>query len=346
MKANVFDGNTLRPYSDQDSDVLSDSTPYVWIDARVTQHQDPEVLAMLKQMGFTDVVAAYATRTYSSGMFQAFGDNMLGSTYAAADSSDQDPPVLIHCVWSKGVFITVRNGGDKALAQALEDIRPRAQTLFANPGPVPGVLMQLILDSIDRQLTDLQTRIAMLDGEIIITSKPDQLSTLQALRSPVEALGTSIPTYAENISESLVDPASLPGMDGSGVQALQTYEACVNDVVSRIDSVASDIRSAIQDYQGQVSTAQGNRINQLTLVSTIFLPITFMTGYFGMNFQYLSNSTMSFVSWLLFGVVLPVLMVIGSAFLLRKNGFQIGRARGHFHIRHGKPTLNGQAPSS
>ena len=344
MKATIFNGTTQEPYDPADSTVLSASTPYVWVDAVVTQEQDPQVIQMLNQMGFSDIVANYTTRSYSSGMFQAFGDNMLGSTYAAGD--DGGPPVLIHCVWNAGCFVTIRNGANQAMSTAYEDIKPRAAQLFASPGPVPGILMQLILDSIDRQLTDLQTKIGLLDGQIIITANPGQMTQLQQLRNPIAALGTTIPAYAENLSESLVDPSSLPGINASGVQALQTYEACVNDIVQRIDSCGGDVRSAIQDYQGQVSSAQGNRINQLTLVSTIFLPITFMTGYFGMNFQWLVNSTMTFVSWVLFGFLLPIAAVVASTWLLRRGGFQIGQAT-RFHLHHkAKNTDDSAAPTS
>lgn len=336
MKATIFDGTTERPYDPSDAQAVSTSTPYVWIDAIASGPQDPQVVALLKEMGFTEIVAQYTTRTYSSGMFQAFGDNMLGSTYAAPDSGDT--PVLIHCVWNAGCFITVRMGADKAIAAAREDLGPRAADLFAHPGPVPGVLLQLILDSIDRQLTSLQTHIGLLDGQIIVTTNPGQIAQLQQLRAPIEALATTIPGYAENLSASLVDPASLPGVDAAGSQALQTYAACVNDVVQRIDGAGSDIRSAIQDYQGQVSAAQGSRINQLTLVSIIFLPITFMTGYFGMNFQWLVNSTQTFGSWLLMGALGPIIVVALSTWLLRKNGFQVGRHRpGSFHLRRHTP---------
>ena len=324
MKATIFDGQTVRPYTDSDSAALKQDTPYVWIDAFTTEARDPEVLQMLKQMGLTEIVAAYTTRKYSSGMFQAFGDNMLGSTYAAADAEQTDPPVLIHCVWNAGCFITIRSGADKAIATALRDIKPRAKALFESPAPVPGVLMQLIVDSIDRQLTDLQTQIGILDGQIIITTNPEQITQLQQLRTPLEDLGTTIPTYAENISESLVDAGSLPGANTEAVQALKTYQACINDIVQRIDSASADIRSAIQDYQGQVSTAQGNRINQLTLVSIIFLPVTFLTGYFGMNFQYLVNATESFASWLVLGIIGPIACVVVSVALLRKGGFKVG----------------------
>lgn len=337
MKATIFDGSTLRPFDPSDAQAVSTSTPYAWIDVIPSGPQDPQVLALLKDMGFTEVVAQYTTRNYSSGMFQAFGDNMLGSTYAAPDSGDT--PVLIHCVWNTGCFVTIRTGADKAIAAAREDLGPRAKSLFASPGPVPGVLLQLILDSIDRQLTSLQTEIALLDGQIIVTTNPGQITQLQQLRSPIEALATTIPGYAENLSESLVDPTSLPGVDAAGSQALQTYEACVNDVVQRIDSAGSDIRSAIQDYQGQVSASQGNRINQLTLVSIIFLPITFMTGYFGMNFQWLVNSTQTFGTWLLLGALLPIVAVIVSVWLLQLKGFNIGRKVEHrFHLRAARTT--------
>ncbi len=321
VKATIFDGKDVRSYTADDAAALSATTPYAWIDV-VTNGADPEVLTLLKTMGFTEIVAAYTTRTYSSGMFQVFGDNMLGSTYAAADDS-QDAPVLVHCLWNSGCFVTIRRGADKAIERALSDVKARAEALFQAPGPVPGILMQLILDSLDRQLTDLQTRIALLDGEIIETSHPKQLTELRQLRTCVEGLGTTIPTYAGNIRESLVDPASLPGIDAAGVHALQTYAACVTDVVQRVDGVASSIRSAIQDYESQVSTAQGNRINQLTLVSIIFLPISFLTGYFGMNFQYLVNETMSAGAWVALGVVLPIACVLLSVVLLRRGGFHV-----------------------
>ena len=340
MKATIFDGTSVRPYAASDSQAVSTTTPYVWIDAIPSGPHDPEVLSLLTSMGFNEVVAAYTSRAYSGGMFQAFGDNALGSTYASADAQD-GAPVLIHCAWNAGCFITIRTGADQAIATALDELKPRAQKLFADPGPVPGILMQLILDSIDRQLTDLQTRIALLDGQIILASDPGQLAQLQQFRSPIEALATTIPGYAENLSESLVGTGSMPGVDAAGVQALQTYSACVNDVVQRINSAGSDIRSAIQDYQGQVSAAQGNRINQLTLVSIIFLPITFMTGYFGMNFQWLVNSVETFWSWAILGAILPIAAVVVSILLLQRGGFKIGKAHAHrFHVRSRPPATS------
>ncbi len=340
MRASIFDGSTKRNYSPDDAVVLSEKTPYVWVDVVTDKNNDPDVTQLLDHMGLTQVVAAYTTREFASGMFEVFGETMLGSGYAASDD-EAAPPVIIHCVWNAGCFITIRAGADDAVATALHEITPRAKALFSAPSIVPGVLMQLLLDSIERRLTELQTQIALLDDQIIIKAEPAQMTQLRQLRKPVDSLGTTIPPYSENVRESLVAPGALPGMDAAGLQALKTYSACVADVVQRIATAASDIRSAIQDYQGQVSTAQGNRINQLTLVSTIFLPITFLTGYFGMNFQYLVNSTQSLVSWLLLGVALPIVSVVASVSLLRRRGFQVGSLREPKQPRQGPAASSG-----
>ena len=65
----------------------------------------------------------------------------------------------------------------------------------------------------------------------------------------------------------------------------------------------------------------------------------FMTGYFGMNFQWLVNSTQTFGTWLLLGALLPVVAVIVSVWLLQLKGFNIGRKVEHrFHLRAARTT--------
>lgn len=329
MKATIYNGTTTRTFTSADFDALSPQTPYAWVDVVAEGPDDPDVTSLLQHMGLGQAVAAYPTRARTSGMFQAFGDVMVGSTWAAPDSGDI--PVLVHCAWTTGSIVTIRQGGDKAISDARSEVESRSKALFAQTSLFPGILLQLILESINRQLTDLQTKIDLLDGQIIVSTDPGQLTILQQARSPLQALGTRLPSYATNLRAALIDPATLPGMDADGAQSLQAYAACVNDVVQRIDSVSGDVRDAIQDYQGQVSAMQGNRINQLTLVSTIFLPITFITGYFGMNFQWLGDSTLSFMSWVVLGVVLPLIAVVASIWLLRRGGFQVG-TRHRFHL--------------
>ena len=50
---------------------------------------------------------------------------------------------------------------------------------------------------------------------------------------------------------------------------------------------------------------QSDQINRLTLVSVIFLPITFVTGFFGMNFNWMIANIGDRRAFLALGVALP-----------------------------------------
>ena len=207
------------------------------------------------------------------------------------------------------------------MAKVLDQVEGRGSALFSTPTIVPGVLMDLILSSVDRRLTDIGDDIYRIDEKIMVNSKGDQVADLRALRDEINPWTRRLPPYQQNLKEALVDTSGIPGIDENGAHYLQAYASHVGGTVNTVSDLLDSLHSTVQDYQAELSNRQGNRINQLTVVATIFLPITFMTGYFGMNFQWLSDATMSFGSWFLLGVLLPVCLLLGSVLLLRRRGF-------------------------
>jgi hypothetical protein len=58
----------------------------------------------------------------------------------------------------------------------------------------------------------------------------------------------------------------------------------------------------------------------------IFLPITAVTGFFGMNFGWMTAALRSEAAFLTLGVLLPALMVLLTvAWFIRRGFIQIGR---------------------
>ena len=66
-------------------------------------------------------------------------------------------------------------------------------------------------------------------------------------------------------------------------------------------------------------TLANNTTYRLTVVATIFLPLTFITGYFGMNFAWLIKKINSEVAFLALGIGIPVLAVAATAWLIRRG---------------------------
>ena len=58
----------------------------------------------------------------------------------------------------------------------------------------------------------------------------------------------------------------------------------------------------------------------LTVVATIFLPLTFMTGFFGMNFAWLVNRINTPVAFALLGVGAPIASAVWIWFAIKRRG--------------------------
>ena len=73
--------------------------------------------------------------------------------------------------------------------------------------------------------------------------------------------------------------------------------------------------------QTKVSVRQNATIEQLTILATVFLPLTFVTGFFGQNFAWLVKNVSTKHDFLFFGVgglVVPT-VVLGTLFWVKRH---------------------------
>jgi hypothetical protein len=111
---------------------------------------------------------------------------------------------------------------------------------------------------------------------------------------------------------------SLPGMDPRAAEELNDYVEQVEDVEEQLNERRRWMSDIMHNFATDIAQKQGDQIGRLTLVSLIFLPVTALTGFFGMNFDWL-NRSISGESFLVLGVILPALCVILTiAWLMRQ----------------------------
>ncbi|MGB4857240.1 MAG: CorA family divalent cation transporter, partial [Candidatus Dechloromonas phosphoritropha] len=67
---------------------------------------------------------------------------------------------------------------------------------------------------------------------------------------------------------------------------------------------------------------QSEQINRLTVISWVFLPLTFLTGFFGMNFKWAVNGLLATEdAFMLLGIGLPVLALVLTLLLFKSLGW-------------------------
>jgi magnesium transporter len=91
-------------------------------------------------------------------------------------------------------------------------------------------------------------------------------------------------------------------------------------VMDQLDSLRDIVNSALEIHLSVVGNRQNEVAKQLTIIATIFLPLTFLTGFFGQNFGFLVNSvlTHNWTFWVLgIGIEVVALFITLGYFKLK-----------------------------
>ena len=93
------------------------------------------------------------------------------------------------------------------------------------------------------------------------------------------------------------------GIDQRGAAELNTYADQIDDIEHRLHERYQWGADIAQSSAAAIAKRQGEQINRLTIVSLTFLPITFLTGFFGMNFDWMINTLGSPAAFFLLGIL-------------------------------------------
>ena len=88
-----------------------------------------------------------------------------------------------------------------------------------------------------------------------------------------------------------------------------------------VDSLRDLLTSAMDVYLSTVS----NRLNQttkaLTVIASLFLPLSFLTGFYGMNFAYLTQVLETPYAAFAIGVLTMMIAILIQLYLFRRRGW-------------------------
>lgn len=95
------------------------------------------------------------------------------------------------------------------------------------------------------------------------------------------------------------------------------------DRVKRLDNTVSVLRDysvqISEIYQAQIDIRQNNVMKVLTVVTAVFMPLSFLAGWYGMNFKYMPE-----LSWrygYLVAVIIALCIIVFSIWMFRKKKY-------------------------
>jgi len=168
-------------------------------------------------------------------------------------------------------------------------------------------LIDAIVDNYFVILENLADRIERLEEELVANPARETVGRLHALKREIIFLRKSIWPLREVIS-------GLERRESSLVQEeTVVYLRDVYDhTIQIIDSVETfrDILSGLLDiYLSTISNRTNEVMKVLTIIATLFMPLTFIVGLYGMNFHYMPELNWR---WGYPAVLLLMLVVVGG----------------------------------
>lgn len=176
-------------------------------------------------------------------------------------------------------------------------------------------LMDSVVDHYFDVLEKIGEKIETVEAILSSNPKPDTLRMIHELRRELIFLRKSVWPLREVIAS--MQHSDSPLIHESTEMFLRDLHDHVIRVAEGIDTYR-DMLSSMQDvYLSSISNRTNEIMKVLTLFSSIFLPLTFITGIFGMNFQHFPE-----LEWhygLQGTVVLMVVVGVGMYLFFRRK---------------------------
>ena len=146
-------------------------------------------------------------------------------------------------------------------------------------------LIDNIVDNYFLVLESLEEKIEFLEDDLVRRTTPATLQAINKLKRELIFLRKSLWPLREAIS-ALERSDSRLIVESTGIYFRDIYD----HVIAVIDSVET-FRDMLSNMLDIYLSAASNKLNEvmkvLTIIATLFMPLTFVAGIYGMNFKYM-----------------------------------------------------------
>jgi magnesium transporter len=146
-------------------------------------------------------------------------------------------------------------------------------------------LLDAIVDNYFAVLEDFGEKIEGLEDELISDPSPRTLQTIHDLKREMIYLRKSVWPLREVIS-SLQRCESPLIQENTRVYLRDVYDHTIQ-VIETVETFRDMISGMLDIYLSSVSNRMNEVMKVLTIIATIFIPLTFIAGVYGMNFQHM-----------------------------------------------------------
>jgi magnesium transporter len=246
------------------------------------------------------------------------GDFLFLALQAPPDNHPEARSEYLFLLYKTGLIITFEDASTSLINTLWERIAstPVHATFQSVGAHLAYATLDLIIDRFFPLLYKKDVALAELEDAIAAsTPTRENMNELHTLKRGLLTLRRLLAPYRDlersfrqlHIAQTAVE--LVPYLDD-----LRDHITQATELVETYHDIAD---SLIEIYQSALSDQMNDTIKVLTIISTIFIPLTFIAGVYGMNFQHMPELETTFGYPLVLGFMFAV--VVGMLWFFRKK---------------------------
>lgn len=260
------------------------SWPVTWID--VVGLDPGTVHAIGEGLRVHPLVLEDMLNTRARPKFEVFEDYAyLSFKTIAADEPDGRLRVeQVSIVLGQNVVVSIQEAPGDVLEPVRERIRKDGRIRQLGADYLAYALVDVVVDGYYGVLERLDERAEYLEEQVLALPTPETLRDVHELKRNMVEFRHALWPLRELVLR--VEREETPLIDRSVIIFFRDIYDHTVQMIETLESLRDVVAGMLDIYLSSVSYRLNEIIKVLTIFSTIFMPLTFLVGVYGMNFRY------------------------------------------------------------
>ena len=288
---------------------------FFWVD--VAQPNEADYAILRDVFKFHPLAVEDSEKFDQRAKIDDYDDYVFIVVYGAVP--DDDRLVEVHCFYSEKFLVTVHRDDAPAFTEVRERYVKRKKV--DDPGRLLYRIIDALVDSFFPILADFDDRIDELENQTFLNASDAQLQEIFQMKRLLVGMRKAITPQRDMFAGLIGGVAELPGMSAEDERYFRDIYDHLIRISDLIDTYRDLLTSSMDVYLSTVSNRLNSVMKQLTIMATVFLPLTFVTGFFGQNFGWMVGHIGSGPVFFGLGIGLEIVTVAALFTLFKKRGW-------------------------
>ena len=310
-------GSTEMHFDRETVEELLADGGFFWLDLARPQAGDFEILREV--FGFHPLAVEDSEHFDQRAKIDDYDDFVFLVVYGAAP--DGDRLVEVHCFYSERFLVTVHREDCPAFAEIRQRYEQRDEAID-RPSLLLYRIVDGLVDSFFPILAAFDDRIDELETAIFVKASDAQLQEIFRMKRLLVGMRKAVTPQRDSFASLRGEIAQLPGLAEEDEHYFRDVYDHLIRISELIDSYRDLLTGAMDVYLSTVSNRLNAVMKQLAVIATIFLPLSWLTGFFGQNFGWLTGHVGHWPAFVGVGVGTElVALAVLLAFFKRRGWF-------------------------